>query len=184
METDLSVIGVLELNSIAVGIKALDGMVKAAPIKVLEVKIINPGKYVIIITGDVASVDASLTAGKEIGEEALVDSLFIPNLHRDIIPALTGSADRSVHNALGIVESFSAAAGIEAGDTAAKEADVKITEIKIGDEMGGKSFVRMIGEIGEVEAAVKAGSAVIKNKGMLYKDIIIPNPHEEIKPFL
>jgi len=61
---DVPILGVLEFNSIAVGIKAMDEMAKAAPVKIIEAKTVCPGKYVVIITGDVASVDASLTSGK------------------------------------------------------------------------------------------------------------------------
>ena len=75
---EIIVLGVLEFNSIAIGIKALDGMVKASPISVIDAKTICPGKFVVIFSGEVASVDASLTVGKEIGEGYIVDELFIP----------------------------------------------------------------------------------------------------------
>ncbi|MCK5094856.1 MAG: BMC domain-containing protein, partial [Spirochaetes bacterium] len=69
----IPVLGVLEFNSIAVGIKAMDDMVKAAPVKIVEAKTICPGKFVVLITGEVAAVDASLSAGKDTGEGCLVD---------------------------------------------------------------------------------------------------------------
>jgi len=81
---DIIVLGVLEFNSIAVGIKALDGIVKAASVKVIDARTICPGKFVVLFSGDVAAVDASLSAGKEIGEGYIVDELFIPNLHSQI----------------------------------------------------------------------------------------------------
>ena len=68
-----NVIGALELNSIAVGIEALDSMVKTAPVRILKAEIICPGKYVILVTGDVASVDASLSAGKLVAPTCLID---------------------------------------------------------------------------------------------------------------
>ena len=61
------VIAVLEFNSIAVGIKALDGIVKKAPVKVMEAKTICPGKFLILFTGDVASAEAAIIRGKETG---------------------------------------------------------------------------------------------------------------------
>ncbi|MEI6157490.1 MAG: BMC domain-containing protein [Atribacterota bacterium] len=64
---EIIVLGVLELNSIAMGLKTLDGMVKAAPIQIIDAKTICPGKFVIIVTGEVAAVDAALSRGKEIG---------------------------------------------------------------------------------------------------------------------
>ena len=95
----ITVLGVLEFNSVAVGIKALDKIVKAAPVEIVDAKTICPGKFIIIFSGDVASVDASLTAGKEVGEGYIVDELFIPNLHPQIIPAVVGVVDCKIWGA-------------------------------------------------------------------------------------
>jgi len=180
---ELPVLGVLEFNSIAVGIKAMDGMVKAAPVKIIEAKTVCPGKFVILITGDVASVDASLTAGKSAGEGYLVDELFIPRLHKYIIPAIVGAVECKVWDAVGVIEAFSIVASIEAGDIAAKTADVIITEVRLAAGIGGKSYVKMVGDVYEIEAAMSAGVNYIRTKGLLCKDIILPQPHPDIKPF-
>ncbi len=76
---DIVVLGVLEFNSVAVGIKALDAMVKAAPIRVIDAKTICLGKFLVVIGGEVAEVDAALTAEKRTGEGYVVDEFFIPN---------------------------------------------------------------------------------------------------------
>ena len=179
----ITVLGVLEFNSVAVGIKALDEMVKAAPVEIVDAKTICPGKFLIIFSGDVASVDASLTVGKEIGEGYMVDELFIPNLHSQIIPAIIGVVDCKIWGAIAIIESFSAVASIEAADIAAKKADILINEIRLSTGMGGKSYIKMIGDIHQVEAAVEASVHLIGSKGLLCKDVIIPNPSPAIKPF-
>lgn len=180
---DIIVLGVLEFNSIAVGIKALDSIVKASPVKVIDARTICPGKFIVLFTGDVASVDASLTAGKEIGEGYLIDELFIPNLHPQIIPAIIGTVECKVWDAVAVVESFSVVASIEAADIAAKTANVLISEIRLAMGIGGKSYIKMIGNIDEVEAAVKAAVKIIGSKGLLCKEVIIPNPHPAIKPY-
>ena len=126
-----AVIGVLELASIAVGIKVLDSMVKAAPVEILKAGSVCPGKFIAVITGSVAAVEMSLLRGREAGQGFLIDELFISNLHRQIIPAIRGYQKLPRWNALGILESFSATAGIEAGDAAAKQADVWIAEIRL-----------------------------------------------------
>jgi len=180
---DIIVLGVLEFNSIAVGIKALDGIVKAASVKVIDARTICPGKFVAIFSGEVAAVDASLTAGKEIGEGYIVDELFIPNLHPQIIPAIIGAVECKIWDAVAVVESFSVVASIEAADIAAKTADVLISEIRLAVGMGGKSYIKMIGDIYQVEAAVNAAVKIISDKGLLCKEVIIPNPHPGIKPY-
>ena len=180
---DVPVLGVLEFNSIAVGIRVMDEMVKAAPVRIVDAKTICPGKFLIIITGDVASVDASLTAGKEAGEGYLIDELFIPHLHEYIIPAIVGGVECEIWDAVGVIECFSTTVSIEAGDIAAKTADVVIIEVRLSTGLGGKSYVKMVGGVHEVEAAMKAGVAHVKGKGLLCKDIVLPRPHPDIKPY-
>ncbi len=158
-------------------------MVKKAPVRIIDVKTVNPGKYLILISGDVASVEASLIAGEETGKEFLLDSLFIKNLHEQVIPALKGNPDSAEWDALGILESFSVASSIEASDLAVKEADIRLLEIKLGTGMGGKSSVKLTGRIGEVEAAMSTGIKLIKERGVYCNDVIIARPHDEIKPF-
>ncbi len=177
------VLGVLELNSIAVGLQALDGMVKAAPIRIIDAKTICPGKFIIIITGEVAAVDAALSKGKEIGGGYIVDELFIPNLHPQVIPAITGTVECEIWGAVAIIESFSAVASISAADIAAKTANVVINEVRLAAGMGGKSYIKMIGDIYEVEAAVRAAVGVIMANGLLCKEVIIPNPHPDIRNY-
>ncbi len=178
-----TVLGVLELNSIAAGIQTMDAMVKMAPVTIVEANTICPGKFVILIEGDVASVEASLEVGKRTGKGHIVDELFIPNLHASIIPAIHGPVDVEIWDAVGVIESFSVTAGIEAGDAAAKAADVLISEIRLATGMGGKSYIKMIGTIDAVEAAMQAGVELVRRKGLLCMDIIIPKPHPDIKPF-
>jgi len=180
---DHPVLGVLELNSLAVGVQVMDAMVKMAPVVILDAKIINPGKMVILIRGDVASVAASLAAGRSSGSGHVVDELFLPNLHESVLPALRGAVAVDQWDAVGIIESFSATAGIEAGDAAAKAAEVLITEIRLDPEMGGKSTVKMVGVIDAVEAAMKAGMDLVKGKGLLCRGITIPRPDPGIRPF-
>jgi len=182
-QLDISVLGVLEFSSIAIGIKAMDEMVKAAPIQIIFAKTVCPGKFVIVFSGDVASVDASLSRGKAAGEGYLIDELFIPNLHDQVIPAINKIVYCRVWDAVGIIESFSVVASIESGDIAAKTANILITEIRLATGLGGKSYVKIMGNIHEVEAAMKAGVGYIKQKGLLCKDVVIAQPHPDIRAF-
>jgi len=180
---NISVIGALEFNSIAVGTRAMDEIVKAAPVRIMEAEVVNPGKFFVLFTGDVASVDASLSRGKAVGGGYLVDELFIPRLHRQIMPAINRSVECNRWDAAGIIECFSLIASIEAGDIAAKTANVLITEIRLSSDMGGKSYVKMMGEVHAVEVAVSAGVEYITKKGLLCTRVIIPKPHPDIRPF-
>jgi len=181
---ELIVLGIQEFTSIASGIKVLDAMVKKAPVEIIDVITVNPGKYIILITGDVASVETSMEIGRNIGGVFLIDSIFISNLHNQVIPALKGGVEYEEWDAIGILESFSVSSSIIAADLAAKEADIHLLEIRYGIGMGGKSSVKLIGRIGEVEAAMETGIKLLKTKKVLCNNEIIARPHTEIKPFL
>ena len=180
---ELTVLGVLEFNSIAVGYMSLDAMAKAGTIRIVDAKPVCPGKFIIIIAGEVADVDAALTAGKKAGEAKIVDELFLPQLDKQIIPAIVGSAACDRWDAVGVLEALSVTASIEAGDIAAKVADVQIPEIRLAVGLGGKSYVKMVGEIGEVETSMAAAVESIRKKGLLCSQVVIPNPDPSMKDF-
>jgi microcompartment protein CcmL/EutN len=177
------VLGVLEFSSIAIGIRALDEMLKIAPIRVIEARTICPGKYLIVFSGDVASVEFSYRQGFETGKEFIVDNLFLPLVHEDVIPAIGNKISSDEWKSIGIIETLSVAASIEAADTAAKVGGIRIVEIRLAIGFGGKSYVKIEGELDAVEAAIEAGSAKALTKGQLCMKTIIPRPHNELKPF-
>ena len=177
------VLGVLEFSSIAIGVKALDEMVKIAPVRIIEAKTICPGKYLIVFTGDVASVEYSFNKGSETGKNYLVDSLFLPMVHQDVVAAIGNVVATDIWDAIGIIETLSVVSGIEAADLAAKKSNVKIIEIRLAIGFGGKSYVKMVGALDAMEAALQAGTAKARVKELLCMATLIPQPHPEIKPY-
>ncbi len=176
-------LGALEFSSIAIGIKALDEMVKIAPIKIIEARTICPGKYLIVFRGDVASVEYSYNKGFETGKNFIVDNLFLPMIHQDVIHAIGNIIQTENWEALGIIETLSVISSIEAADIAVKVGGVKIIEIRLAIGFGGKSYVKIMGPLDAVQAAMNAGVAKAKANGQLCMETLIPQPHIEIKPF-
>ena len=174
-------IGLIETNSIAVGIRVGDAMVKRAPVQLLEARSICPGKFMVLVGGETAPVDEAMQAGRAAGESAIVDQLFLPNVHRGIFPAVAGAVEMEHVEALGIIETISVASTIVAADAAAKAAEVTLVEIRLANGLGGKSFVLLIGDVSNVEAAVEAGARLSKAEGMLIQAVVIPQLHPEIK---
>lgn len=185
MGSSIHVLGIIELDSVAQGYLVLDQMVKAAPITIVRISVINPGKFLIMLTGAVAEVEESLKRGITMAAECLLDYLFLPNLHRDVIPALSSDADDAIEmDAIGVIEAFSTTAGIEAADAAAKEAAVRIVSIRVGNEMGGKSSATITGPIGEVEAAITVAGDLLSGKKLLVRTTVIPRPHDDLAPYV
>ena len=69
-------------------------MVKRADVSVLLAEPISPGKYLILITGGEAEVDESWRAGLADGADAVVDSLFLPGVHADVLDAIGGASSK------------------------------------------------------------------------------------------
>lgn len=147
-------LALLELASIAVGIEAGDAMVKRAPVDVVHAGTIHPGRYLVLVAGAVADVEEALAAGVEVGASCLVDSVFLPNVHDQVVAALRGTRRPGRGEALGIVETATVSATIEAADAGVKGARVELLELRLGDGLGGKGYLLFDGSVSDVEAAV------------------------------
>ena len=176
----LNAIGGVELTSVAKGMQTADAMLKTSNIKLLLARSVCPGKYVILLAGDVGDVKSAVDAGVAIAAHALVDSFVIPNVHPEVFPAIEGTNVVEELEALGIIEAFSVSALIEAADAAVKAGTVKLLEIRLAMALGGKAFVTMTGSVAAVETAVNAGAAVVGKKGLLVEKVVIPQPRQEL----
>jgi Carbon dioxide concentrating mechanism/carboxysome shell protein len=173
-------IGLIEVNSIAKGIEIADGMVKTANVTVLIAKPICPGKYIAMVGGDVADVQQAVATGLEVLPEVVVDHFIIPNLHSSILPAISGGNIVEKVRAIGVLETYSVAAAIEAADIAVKAASATLIRMHLAFGIGGKSYFVLTGDVADIETAITAGSASAGEKGFLAQRVVIPRPHEQI----
>lgn len=173
-------LALLEFSSIALGIRAGDAMVKRAPVDVVYAGTIHPGNYLILVGGDVACVEEAFTAGLDAGPDGLLDQLFLPAVHPDVVQALLGRRRRSSGEALGMVETRTVAATIGAADSGLKGAEVTLVEIRLADRIGGKGYCAFSGPLAEVEAAVEVAVDRLSSPETLVADVVIPQFHEEM----
>jgi microcompartment protein CcmL/EutN len=176
----MEAIGFLELNSISRGIETADTMLKAAQVRLITAKPSCPGKYNILVTGNVGAVEASMKEGEATGGSHVVDRLFIPNIHSQVVEAINMSAIPEHMKAIGVLEYFSVAASIIGADAAVKAAEVALVEIRLGTGIGGKSYVVMTGDVAAVKVGVNSGSIATAENGMLVGSTVIPSPHKDL----
>ncbi len=169
-------IGMLEVSSIGKGMFAADLMSKASEIDIVTAGSVCPGKYIAVISGDVAAVQNAITVGEEASDGAYVDSVVIPNVHAGIFPAITGTTMPEHTDALGIIESFSLAHMIRVADIALKAAAIEAIELRLGIGLGGKAYFTFTGNVGAVEASVKAAVDEASETGLLVDTEVIPHP--------
>lgn len=177
-------IGVAELKSIAKGVEACDEALKSAGVHIVSAQPACPGKYEIILSGQIADVQAAVDRIKANYGSYVIDAVRLGRVDQRVIKALMGAPVAASKGALGIVETFSAASIIEAADTAIKAATVEIMELRISRGMGGKGFLMLTGAVGDVTAAVEAGSNYAKSQGLLHSSTVIAAPHEELWKYL
>ena len=173
-------IGVIELKSIPKGVEATDAALKSAGVEMVAAHPACPGKYEIILTGSISNVTASVEHVKGKFENYIIDSSVMGRIDEQVITALFGTQKSEKKGSLGLIETFSAATTIKAADIAVKTARVDIFDLRVSRGMGGKGVVMLTGEIGDVTAAVEAGSAYAKTSGQLSSYSIIAAPHQEL----
>lgn len=173
-------IGIVETSSIAKGFEIADTILKAADVEIVLNRTICPGKYIVLVGGDVDAVQASIEAGVLVGAHTVVDHLVISNVHPSLFPAISGVDHLPELGALGVIEAFSIASIIEAADSAIKAAPIRFVSIHLAMAIGGKGYVSFTGDVAAVEEATEVGAAVIERKGLLVEKVVIPAPRPEV----
>lgn len=173
-------IGMAEYQTVSAGIRAADLMVKTADVEIIEAQVVCPGKYIVLISGELSAVRASIDAAKTIYENKLIDSFVLGNPDDSIFPAIYGANAIENKNALGVLETFSAASIIVAADMAAKTADVQLIELRIAKGMCGKSYMLLTGEVAAVQASIERAQQEVGNGGMFLDSSVIANPDSKM----
>lgn len=175
-------IALLEFDSISAGIVSGDAMVKTSPVGAIYAGTVHPGKYLVLVGGDTASVEIALATGRDLGGRHVTDWVFLPDIHPDVMSAVTGNASLAhlAAEALGIVETSTVAAAIDAADAGVKTAEVKVSSVRLADGLGGKGYVLFSGVVAEVEAAVESAVARVGPHGTLVRSDVIARLHEEM----
>lgn len=175
-------VAMIEFSSIAVGITAGDAMVKASPIGSLYAGTVHPGKYLVLVSGDTASVDEALGVGLATGGASVLDSVFLPDVHPAVTGAIAGGEEAAwvSGDALGIVETDRVATILQAADAGVKAAFVELSAVRMADGLGGKGYVLFSGDVADIEAAVEAAVMWSEEAGHLLHARIIAQLHEEM----
>ena len=176
----LYAVGVVELKSIAEGIKACDGALKAANIRLVSAHPSCPGKYEIVLTGSISNVTASVEYIRDSFSKYIIDSSVMGRIDENVVKALFGTQQEAGKGSLGVIETFSAASAIKGADLAVKTANVALYDLRISRGLGGKGVVLLTGDVSDVTATVEAGANYAKDLGLLHSSSVIAAPHAEL----
>ena len=169
-----------EFNTVSAGVAGADLMIKTAAVEIIEAQTVCPGKYIVLIQGDLSAVRAAIDSAEHFAEGKLIDSFVLGNPHEDIFPAIYGATDPGEVAALGVLETYSAASIIVAADLAAKTAIVKLLELRIAKGMCGKSYMMLTGSVAAVQAAIEQAKAQIADDGFYLDSRVIASPDKDL----
>lgn len=146
----------LEFKTIAAGVLASDLVLKCSPIALLRCGTIHPGRFLILIGGSVASTQEAFESGKELGESmgSLSGSIFLGDVHPNLHDAVLGTRRDLTGDSLAVVETRSSPALLAAVDAAIKSTPVVLSEVRLGDDLGGHALALMSGDLSDVEVAL------------------------------
>jgi microcompartment protein CcmL/EutN len=177
-------LALLEVASLARGVAVADAVMKRATVELLECGPVSPGKYLILFAGGVAETDESLRAGIAMAGDSLLDQLFLPFAHEQLLPAIRAGVTGLTQNgdaeeSAGMVELLSVSAALRSADAACKAADVRLQMLQLARGIGGKAWFILRGELDSVEASVAAATEAA-GRGLLAGAEIIARPHSAL----
>ena len=176
----MNALGMIEVQSIPLGVNAGDAMLKAATVQLVTAQPVCAGKYIVIVTGEVSAVSESVVAGKAEAGQRLIDSMVISHVHEQVPRAINACNEIGEVAAIGVMEAYSLCAAVVAADAAVKAADIHLMDVRLGRGLGGKSFITMTGDVAAVRAAIHAAEGMPEVKGLLSESVVIPHPHPDI----
>jgi len=150
-------IALLEFSNVAAGVLASDHMVKRSPIALLRCGSIHPGRYLVLVGGSVASTEEAYAAGVRVGEagNTLYSSIFLGDVHPYLHDAVLGIRQELVGDALAVVETHCSPVLLAAVDAAVKSTSVMLSEVRLGDDLGGHALALMCGYLHDAETALE-----------------------------
>lgn len=162
------------------GINAADAIAKGAPIDLLYTGTTHPGKYLVLVAGDTASVEVATLIVADL-RVILIDLVFLPDVHPTVADAMVGSDTSAPTSAeaIGLIETKTIASGVDAADAAVKAANVSLAALRMADGIDGKAYFVVEGVIAEVEAAVEA--AETRAAEQLVASVVIAQLTDELR---
>ena len=177
-------IALLEFETVAAGILASDVMVKRSPIALLRCGNIHPGRFLMLVGGSVASTEEAYAAGIQVGESrsALSGKVFLGDVHPALHDAVLGIRRKLEGDSLAVVETQSSPALLAAVDGAVKSTPVVLSEVRLGDDLGGHALALMSGDLFDVETALDICSE--RAGGQLLARTLLPRLDSDLRSVL
>lgn len=175
-----SAIGIVELRSISKGYETADLMLKTSSVAVHHMKPICPGKFLIIMSGDTADVQAAMETAKTEANEFRIGDFELHGVHPEIVEGLKHRYASQPVDALGIMETATVSSGMYALNEALKQCDIHVKKMNLGMAIGGKFLAVITGSVSDVEQGMKVFVSSMDQKRIIHHTVL-RSPSEEIQ---
>lgn len=172
-------IGIAEFKSIAKGLEVLDKMTKASSVKIVDNRMVCVGKFFVVVSGEVADVQAAISTAEELSGQHLVGSKVIPSLMEGVTEKINAKISRDDITALGIVEAKDLNSGLYAANYIKKYSQVELLKISLTLGLGGKSLVIFTGDIASVKNAIEVAEEKLHDPSKIIASAAIASPSRE-----
>jgi len=177
-----SALAVLDFDDIPSGMYAVDAILKKAPIAFMRAGTVTRGRYLVLFGGSTASTSESFNEALERVGTAVIDHVFLPDVHESLYDAVLGTR-RKGSGSLLILETDTASSIVRAVEAAVKGTSVDLLEIRLSDTgLAGKGIALLIGSLPEVEAAATLAAAGFGShapRGFSHR--VIAAPHDVLE---
>ena len=173
-------LGMMELKSIARGYEAADQLVKTAEVELVTAVTACPGKFIIIIRGSISGVRSGLDRAEHFSADYVVDTFLLGNPDDQVFDALVNQYPYSAPDAMGVVETWTAASALVAADQGVKAAQANVIKIGLAHQIGGKGYVIFVGEVAAVQASIEAATRDPRVAAKLVDTSLIPSPDRKL----
>ncbi|NMB46772.1 MAG: BMC domain-containing protein [Firmicutes bacterium] len=172
-------VGLLELAGIASGYQVADEVGKHATVDFWLADTICPGRFLMIVSGDTASVTVAMEMAEVLGKDEVLSQGILANIDASVFQVLTSPKGLPEGRAVGIVETLAITPAILAADGAVKTAQVELVELRIAGGMGGKALVCFAGAVDAVQAALAHIEHLIE-PAALANTVLLASPHPDL----
>lgn len=172
MEATRQSLTLLEFEYAAYGLLAVDAMLKNSPIALLRCGTVHPGRFLVLAGGSVASTEEAHAVGLAVGQ--VRDAVLLPDPHPDLAAALAERPEAAESEAMGVFETRSSPALLRGLDAALKAVPVRLAELRLGDDLGGRGLGVLTGSLTDVTAALDLAGIRAGDSGWTAARTVLP----------
>jgi microcompartment protein CcmL/EutN len=176
-------LALLEFDSVATGMLAVDRMLKKSPVALLRCGTVHPGRYLALVGGTVAATEEAHAEGTALGRETatLVDEVLLPDPHPALNLGLVGDRREPAGDSLAVLEVSSSPAILRVVEAILKRVPVQLSKLRLADDLGGRALAVLDGELTDIQEAVEIANANIGSGGKVLGASIMARMDETLR---